>query len=106
MKLFLTNRYGKYDAVAEYNARTKEFVVLKGSHVSDSISTAPTFRGANEIKKRRKMYVMNNIVQEDVVFKSSSTAGNFVTGNSTDGPGSWKNENGKKLKVILAELKE
>jgi hypothetical protein len=27
-------------------------------------------------------------------------------GNSTDGPSSWKDENGKELKAILAEIKE
>lgn len=105
MKLFLT-KSGKFDAIADYNEHTKEFVVLKGSCVSDTISTAPTFRGAKTIEKQRKLYVEKNIVQENVVFKSSSTAGNFVTGNSTNGPSSWKDENGKKLKVILAETKE
>lgn len=106
MKLFLTNKYGKFDAVADYNEHTKEFIVLKGSRVSDTISTAPTFRGAKTIEKQRALHVKKNIVQEDVVFKSSSTAGNFVTGNSTDGTSSWKDENGKKLKAILAEIKE
>lgn len=106
MKLYLRNRNDKFDASAEYNTQTGAFVVLKGSRVSDSISTAPTFRGAKTVEKQRKLYVKKNIVQDDVVFKSPSTAGNFVTGNSTDGPSSWKDENGKKLKVILAEIKE
>ena len=105
MKLYLKNRNDRFDASAEYNLQTGEFVVLKGSRVSDSISTAPTFRGVKAIEKQRSLYVENNIVQENVVFKSSSTAGNFVTGNSTDGPSSWKDETGKKLKEILSELK-
>ena len=105
MKLYLKNRNDRFDATAEYNLQSGEFVVLKGSRVSDSVSTAPTFRGARTVAKQRSMFVKNNIVQEDVVFKSSSTAGNFVTGNSTDGPSSWKDETGKKLKEILSEMK-
>ena len=105
MKLYLKNRNDRFDAAAEYNQQTGEFVVMKGSRVSDSISTAPTFRSVKAIEKQRSLYVKNNIVQENVVFKSSSTAGNFVTGNSTDGPSSWKDETGKKLKEILSEMK-
>lgn len=103
MKLYLKNRNDRFDATAEYNQQTGEFIVLKGSRVSDSISTAPTFRSVKTIEKQRSLYVKNNIVQENVVFKSSSTAGNFVTGNSTDGPSSWKDETGKKLKEIFSE---
>ena len=77
----------------------------KGSRVSENILSSLTFRGAKTIEKQRSLYVKNNIVQENIIFKSSSTAGNFVTGNSTDGPSSWKNESGKKLKEILSEMK-
>lgn len=103
MKLFLKNRNDRFDATAEYNLQTGEFVVLKGSRVSDSISNAPTFRGAKSIEKKRSLYVKNNIVQDNIVFTSSSTAGNFVSGQSTDGPRAWKDETGKKLKEILSE---
>lgn len=106
MKLYLKSRNDRFDASAEYNPQTEVFVVLRGSRVSENISTAPTFRGAKTIEKQRKLHVKKNIVQEDVAFKSSSTAGNFVTGHSTDGPSSWKDENGKKLQAILAEIKE
>lgn len=105
MKLYLKNRNGRFNAVLDYDVFTGEYIVLKGSRVSDRISTAPSFRGARTVEKRRKQYVRNNVVQENVVFKSSSTAGNFVTGKSTDGPSSWKDENGKKLKEIFTELK-
>ena len=106
MKLLLfLKRNEKCAAIAEYDVEAGRFVVLKGSLVSDSISTAPTFKGANAVKDARLSYVKNRKVIQDVVFRSSSTAGNFVTGNSTDGPRSWKDETGKQLKVILGELK-
>ena len=46
-------------------------------------------------------YDEDNRLVVDVTFKSSSTAGNFVTGRSTDGPGSWKTLDGKRLKDML-----
>ena len=103
MKLFL-KRNGKYDAVADYDFGTGVFTVLKGSIVSDNISNALTFKGANSVEATRASYVKNQKVIQDVVFKSSSTAGNFVTGNSTNGPSSWQDETGKKLKEILSEM--
>ncbi len=106
MKLYLKSRNDRFDAIAEYNIKTGAFIVLKGSRVSDSISTAPTFRGAKAIEKQRLLHVMENVVQDDVVFRSASTAGNFVTGNSTDGLSYWKDVTGKKLKQLLTELKE
>ena len=70
------------------------------------ISEAPTFRGAKAIRMLRDKYVVDRVVKENVCFKSSSTAGNFVTGYSTDGPRAWKAKNGKTLKDILSETKE
>lgn len=106
MKLFITKEKKGIKAIAEYYPEDGRFVVLKNSIVSDTISSAPTFRGAKAIALQREKYVINRVVKENVCFSSSSTAGNFVTGNSTDGPSSWKDETGKKLKEILSETKE
>ena len=89
------------DAIGTYNPETKECIVLKGSKVSDTISQAPTFRGAKTVKKVREETVENSIVTKDVAFKSCSTAGNYVTGRSTDGFASWRVENGKTLRAYL-----
>lgn len=43
-------------------------------------------------------------VIKDAVFKSSSTAANFVTGTSTNGLMAWKNEDGIKLKQLISEV--
>jgi len=106
MKLFIERASKGISAVAEYDPENKRFVVLKGSKVSEDVSSAPTFRGANAIRILRNKYVVDREVTEDVSFRSSSTAGNFVTGSSTDGPGTWRSENGEKLKSILSETKE
>ena len=101
MKVFLKNRNSGADAQGEFNEKTQELIVLKGSKVSKDISASPTFRGASRIKKEREEHVQNGIVVEDVRFKSSSTAANFVTGNSTNGLRSWKTEDGLSLKEVL-----
>lgn len=106
MKLYLIRPSKGIDAVAEYDDSTGEFTVLKGSKVCPIISNAPTFRGRKSIIKQRQLYVEDNVVKQDVVFRSSSTAGNFVTGSSTDGPRSWKNKAGYTFKKVLNELKE
>lgn len=102
MRVYLRSVKRMIDAVGEYNEDTKELIVLKDSKVSSCVSEAEKFRGANTVIKQRKQYVKDNIVIENVMFKSSSTAANFVTGSSTNGLVAWKDENGKKLKDILA----
>ena len=105
MKLYMKNRNNRYDAAAEYDVTEKRFVVLKGSRVSDTISASPTFRGKKNIEKLRDDNVKNCIVQNDIEFRSSSTAANFITGGSNNGLRAWKDETGKKLKEILLEMK-
>ena len=96
MKLFIEQAVKGILAEAEYDPTDKRFIVLKGSKVSENISSAPTFKSVKAVKTLREKYVVNRMVIENVCFKSSSTAGNFVTGRSTDGPSTWKDKNGKK----------
>ena len=100
--IFLKTKDGA-DAEATYNIDTKECVVKKGSIVTEGISSAPTFKSTKSIKKQRDEYVKENVVIQDVHFKSSSTAGNFVTGRSTDGMHAWKDNKGTPLKKIISE---
>ena len=92
----------KVDAKAIYDSETKEMIVKKGSIVSEDVSQAKTFRGAKSILKAREGVIGEGCkLLKDVSFKISSTAGNFVTGRSTDGLSSWKTLDGKKLKEVL-----
>lgn len=103
MKVYLKRRNGVVDAIAEYNMETKECVVLKGSVVSETIAYSEKFRGAASIEKAREGKIKNGKVVKDVLFKSASTAANFVTGASTNGLVAWKDENGKSLKELMKE---
>lgn len=104
MRLYLIRPRTNINAVAEYNKKTGSVTVLKGSVVSDNIAYSEKFRGAKSIEKSREGIVVKCIVSEHISFKSASTAANFVTGASTNGLSTWKNEEGKSLKSIIAEM--
>lgn len=100
MKVYLKSRSGSYAATGEYNKITKELIVLKESKVSASISNG-SFRSARSVDKcRREVCTEGGIVLKDILFKSPSSAANFVTGCSTNGMLAWKDENGSSLKEI------
>ena len=103
MKVYLKTATASYSAVGEYDLNTKELVVLPGSIVSENISHTMTFTADVRIEAQRKEFVEGREVKKPAKFKSPSTAANFVTGRSTNGLISWKDENGKTLKSILSE---
>ena len=107
MKLYVKRKKYDINAIAEYDLASGTFTVLKGSKVSDRIAFGNTFRGAVSIERARgNGVVVEGVCTTDVSFKSASTAANFVTGTSTNGMITWKNEDGKTLKSILAELED
>lgn len=106
MKLYLTRPRSNVKAVAEYDIANNSFIVLKGSIVSETIAYSEKFRGAKSIEKARVGVLDGAMVIKDVHFKSASTAANFVTGSSTNGLTSWKDESGRLLKSILSEKED
>lgn len=103
MKLYIKSKVKNIDAMGEYDPKTGEFVVLKGSILSDSVVSTGSFRGTKSILKAREGCVKENVLLVDKTFTSSSTAANFVRGASSNGLICWKDENGKTLKEILNE---
>ena len=81
-----------YDAQGEYNPDTKKLILKKGSKVSDSIGH---YKGADNIRKKRGALCKNGILTEDFEFGSASTAACFVTGTSTNGLTTWRDQSGK-----------
>lgn len=78
--------------------RTSEgFVVLQGSHIAvEDDDTIPAVLK----EKRRKVNVIDGVLQEDVLFSSPSYAAMFVIGKSANGLTSWKDDDGHSLKEI------
>jgi hypothetical protein len=104
MKVYLKRKNGDVEATGIFNESTRSLTVLKGSRVSSQVHHTEKFRGAKTIEVLREKHVINGVVKEDVIFKSASTAANFVTGSSTNGLTSWKTEEGKRLGDIIKEL--
>ena len=80
---------------AKCRQSSEGFVLLKGSKISKEIKN---YLSPNLIKRREK--VKNNILQEDMLFSSISSAAKFVLGYSINGWDVWKNKEGKTLKEI------
>lgn len=80
------------------------FVVCKDSIIRESISEKSI--GKNIIKLRQQYKadgtILNNVFTKDVLFTSSSAGSDFILGNSTSGPLTWKNSDG----ITLKELNE
>ncbi|MGN0403202.1 MAG: GIY-YIG nuclease family protein [Acetatifactor sp.] len=78
--------------------RTAEgFVVLQGSHIATvDDDTIPVVLK----ERRRKVNVIDGVLQEDVLFSSPSYAAMFVIGKSANGLTSWKDSEGHSLKDI------
>ena len=102
MKFYIKREKANIDAVADYNSEKKTFTVLKGSKVSSHISQSEKFRGAKSVESARMGNVDSNLILiHDVVFKSPSTAANFVTGISTNGCKAWKDKEGHTFKQVV-----
>jgi hypothetical protein len=102
MELFLRTRAG-VNATGDYDPISKTLTVKKGSIVSPDVHTTGKFRSANSVRKYRELYCDGIVTKEDVVFKSASTAANFVTGRSTNGLIAWKDKDGRILKSLIED---
>lgn len=105
VKIYLRSKKNDIDATAVFDTETKEVTVKKGSQVSRYIGQSEKFRGAASVEKQRAESVEGIKVIKDVVFKSPSTAANFVTGTSTNGWVAWKSEKGESIKQAYSEGK-
>ena len=98
VELFFTRTIKKINFTVEASAKqtAEGFVVLKGSSIAPSSGTDSTISAGN-LKKRRECKIIDNILQEDVLFNSPSSAAEFITGKSCNGWISWKTKDGKTL---------
>ena len=103
MELYLKKRNSNVTAVGKYDFISGTMTVKKGSVVSDDVHADGKFRSAKSVIRYRESYCDGNIVEKDAIFKSASTAANFVTGCSTNGLVAWKDSNGRTLREIVAE---
>ena len=105
IELFFTRTIKKIGFTAEATAKqtAEGFVVLKGSKIAPSSGVDNTISPGNR-KKREECKIENNILQEDVLFNSPSSAAEFVTGKSCNGWVSWKTKDGKTLHDLEEQI--
>ncbi len=82
------------------------FVLLKGSKIHQESSASLIIGLKNKVEAfRANKQIINNVLQEDILFSSSSTAAAFAVGYSISGPQQWKTSDGKTLKSFETEDK-
>ena len=97
MDFYLKSVKNNYSATLSYE--DGQYILRAGSTVSKSVSTH--FKSHATVELRRKEHgisLNNSILKQDIVFKSSTVAGEFVCGSSCNGPSCWKNSDGLTIK--------
>ena len=96
IELFFTRTFKKINFNVEVSAMqtTEGLVVLNGIKIAPSSGTDDTISSDN-CKKHEDYKIIDNILQDDVLFTSPSSAAEFVTGKSCNGWVSWKTKGGK-----------
>jgi hypothetical protein len=78
------------------------FILYKGAKISKNIYES----GGSGLRKARSNYesqIENYITTEDIIFKSSTGAAEFICGYSINGKIAWKNQYGVTLKKLLSD---
>lgn len=89
-------RWGNKTATGEMQVAHGKFIVLTGSTVCPN--EGPGLMDSIRIR-RENSSISNNILKEDVVFNSPSSAAYFIIGSATNGWFDWKNSEGKPISV-------
>jgi len=97
IEMFLTRTIKQYGITVNASAKqtSEGFVVLKGSIISPEDDNNVQVGVKN--KRKNAKVDENNVLQEDVLFSSPSSAAMFVIGKSANGWTSWKTKDGKTL---------
>jgi hypothetical protein len=100
--LFFSRKSRKSGDLIEARCRqtTEGFVVLKGSRIE--IIDSKTIPSGVKEQRRKAQIDENNILQEDLLFRSPSYAAAFVIGGHANGLTEWKTKDGVSLKEIEA----
>lgn len=103
MKLHTKSRDGKlYEAYAIYE--NESVTVLKGSKINrNSNATVEIKRTAETLRMNDDLFDDNDVLKDNIIFKSLSTAATFVTGRVANGMIVWKTDDGKYVKFFLGK---
>lgn len=102
IKVYLENTKGDYKATGMYNEKTNELKLLSGSKVFLDVPYIESFN-TDRIINQRYGKIDDDIVIDNIMFKSPSTAGSFVTGRSCNGLTAWKDKEGRSIKELIGK---
>ena len=90
------------------NDNPPKFILKAGSRVSNIVSASGKEANISERRKQAEAEgkLKGRILKEDIIFKRSSTAGEFLYGTAFDGPKYWKDKNGITLGEVLKSQKD
>ena len=75
------------------------FVLLKGSHIHETAAYSLNIGVKKKVENSREnREIIDNVLQNDKSFSSSSAAAAFAVGYSISGPQQWKTDKGETLK--------
>ena len=97
MNIYLKNKTGTIDAIADFNSEIGMVIIKKGSRIAKELSNAPTFRSRKSMLKKREGTVIDAVLQTDMELSSLSTAATFVMGSNRDGWITWKDDKGNTM---------
>lgn len=94
-----------YFTMSKYDARCRRtengYLLLKGSHISAVFTNSCSDRIKKLREKHSSKISSDYVVLEDILFNSSSTAAEFVSGSSKNGKIYWRTKDGTLLKDLL-----
>jgi hypothetical protein len=80
-----------------------QYTLLAGSKIRIERESSTLSRGDVEFRRANAgLFMPDGKLRQNIVFKSSSAAAKFVCGFPVAGPTFWKNENGIKMKEVVA----
>lgn len=85
--------------VKSFGQVTATMVVKKGVLILKAGSICAPTKNERYESTRAKANIVNNVLTEDLICPSVSTAGQVVLGNSVNGWDTWKDKNGKKIDI-------
>ena len=101
MKIYLTTNRNTYNAIGDYNPKTKVVTVFKDSKIKDKISESTTFQYGKKNTNLRNTAVKDGVLVKNITFKSLSSAACFITGRSCNGLRLWKTKDGKYIGDVI-----
>jgi hypothetical protein len=101
-QLFYIERKSDKEKKAIGKLTSEGFLLLANSYITNNTSESMN-SGYKILREKYTSRIKNDILKEDILFTSPSSASSFVLGRNSDGRTDWKTADGKSLKEVENE---